>query len=70
MRLVIDNVKGEHYKWLIEMAKTLNFKVVEVGLTEEEEDEELLAAMEAVKNEPVLNSEDATEFELWLKSIK
>ena len=58
MRMVIDNVKSEHFKWLTEMAKTLQFKVVEVELTEDEEDEYLLAAMEEAKDEtPVSESE-------------
>ena len=49
--MVIDNVKREHFKWLTEMAKTLQFKVVEVELTEDEEDAYLLAAMEEGKDQ-------------------
>ena len=70
MRLVIEDFKSEHYKLLAEMAKTLNFKVLEVELSEEEEDEALLVAMKATKDEPVLNKEEANEFEAWLNSIK
>jgi len=70
MRLVIDNIKKEHFKWLTEMAKTLNFNVTEVELTEDEEDAYLLTAMEAVKDEPNLTTEEAIEFENWLKSVK
>jgi hypothetical protein len=66
--MVIDNVKSEHFKWLTEMAKTLQFKVVEVELSEDEEDAYLLAAMEEVKDETPLTSSEAQEFESWLKS--
>lgn len=68
MKLVIENVKSEHYKWLAEMAKALDFKVVEVELSEDEEDEELLAAMEEVKDEPIATEEEVKEFEAWLKT--
>lgn len=47
------------------MAKTLQFKVVEVELTE---DEYLLAAMEEVKDEIPVSEIEAKEFESWLKS--
>jgi len=67
-KLVIENVKSEHYKWLAEMAKALDFKVVEVELSEDEEDEELLAAMEEVKDEPIATEEEVLKFEAWLKS--
>jgi len=70
MRMVIDNVKSEHFKWLTEMAKTLQFRVVEVELTEDEEDAYLLAAMEEVKNEPNLSGNEAIEFRKWLDSAK
>ena len=70
MRLVIDNVKSEHYKWLTEMAKTLQFKVVEVELSEDEEDAYLLAAMEEVKDEPNATAEEVDEFKKWLRSPK
>ena len=70
MRLVIDNIKKEHLKWLTEMAKTLKFNVTEVELTEDEEDAYLLASMEAVKDEPNLSKEESDEFENWLKSVK
>ena len=69
MRMVIDNFKSEHFKLLAEMAKTLQFKVVEVELTEEEEDEELLAAMEAVKHEKPVSNQEAEDFESWLRSV-
>ena len=65
MRLVIDNVKSEHFKWLTEMAKTLQFKVVEVELTE---DEYLIAAMEEVKHEAPVSESEAEEFNALLKS--
>jgi hypothetical protein len=68
--MVIDNVKSEHFKWLTEMAKTLQFKVVEVELTEDEEDAYLLAAMEEVKDEPNLSESEAAEFRKWLDSAK
>ncbi len=68
MKLVIENIKTEHYKWLAEMAKALDFKVVEVELSEDEEDEELLAAMEEVKDEPIATEEEVLKFEAWLKS--
>ncbi len=67
MRLVIENVKSEHYKWIAEMAKALDFKVVEVELSEDEEDEYLLAAMEEVKDEPIATQLEKEEFEKWLK---
>ena len=70
MKLVIDNVKSEHFKWLTEMAKTLKFKVVEVQLSEDEEEQSLLMAMKDADDEPVLSKEEANEFETWLKSIK
>ena len=71
MRMVIDNVKSEHFKLLSEMAKSLQFKVVEVELTEDEEDAYLLAAMEETKDETPVSDEEAIEFENWLKaSIK
>lgn len=70
MRLVIDDFKSEHYKLLAEMAKTLNFKVSEIELSEEEEDRALLMAMESTKNEPNLTKDEANEFENWLNSIK
>lgn len=66
--MVIDNVKSEHFKWLTEMAKTLQFTVVEVELSEDEEDAYLLASMEEVKDEPLVSEEEAKEFEMWLKS--
>ena len=66
--MVIDNVKSEHFKWLTEMAKTLHFKVVEVELSEDEEDAYLLAAMEEVKNEPDATAEEVDEFKKWLRS--
>ena len=50
------------------MAKTLQFKVVEVELTEDEEDEYLLAAMEEAKDETPVSESEAKEFEIWLKS--
>lgn len=68
MRMVIDNVKSEHFKWLTEMAKTLQFKVVEVELSEDEEDAYLLAAMEEVKDETPVSDAEAKDFENWLKS--
>ncbi len=68
MKLVIENIKSEHYKWIAEMAKALDFKVVEVELSDDEEDEYLLAAMEEVKNEPIATEEEKTEFEAWLKA--
>lgn len=70
MRLVIENIKSEHYKWLAEMAKALDFKLVEVELSEDEEDEYLLAAMEEVKDEPIATEEKKQEFEAWLNAIK
>jgi len=70
MRLVIDNIKSEHYKWLTEMAKTLHFNVVEVEMTEDEEDAYLLAAMEEVKDEPNATVEEVNEFKKWLRSSK
>jgi len=63
--MVIDNVKSEHFKWLTEMAKTLQFKVVEVELTE---DEYLLAAMEEAKDEVPVSESEAMEFKKWLTS--
>lgn len=50
------------------MAKTLQFKVVEVELTEEEEDAYLLKAMEEAKDETPVSDDEAKEFENWLKS--
>jgi predicted nucleic acid-binding protein len=47
--MVIDNVKSEHFKWLTEMAKTLQFNVVEIELTEDEEDAYLLATAYRIK---------------------
>jgi len=67
---VIENVKSEYYKWLAEMAKALDFKVVEVELSEDEEDAALLAAMEKVKDEPIATEEEVLEFEAWLKANK
>ena len=52
------------------MAKTLQFKVVEVELTEEEEDERLLLAMEATKNEPNASAQEVDEFKKWLGAAK
>ncbi|MDB5090453.1 MAG: hypothetical protein JWR09_4447 [Mucilaginibacter sp.] len=66
--MVIDNVKSEHFKWLTEMAKTLHFKVVEVELSEDEEDAYLLAAMEEVKDEPDATPEEVEEFKKWLRT--
>ncbi len=68
MKLVIENVKSEHYKWIAEMAKALDFKVVEVELSEDEEDEYLLAAMQEVKDEPIATKEEKEEFEAWLNA--
>jgi len=70
MRLVIDNIKKEHFKWLTEMAKTLKFNVTEVELTEDEEDAYLVAAMEEVKDEPNLTKEEAVEFRKWLDTFE
>jgi hypothetical protein len=50
------------------MAKAPDFKVVEVELSEDEEDEGLLAAMEEVKDEPIATEEEVKEFEAWLKT--
>jgi len=69
MRMVIENVKSEHFKWLTEMARTLQFKVVEVELSEDEEDAYLLAAMEETKGETPVSDSEAKEFESWLKSV-
>ncbi|MFD1256325.1 hypothetical protein ACFQ3S_05910 [Mucilaginibacter terrae] len=68
MKLVIDNIKTEHYKWLMEMAKTLQFNVVEVEVSEEEQ--YLLTAMEEVKDEPSLTEDEAKDFENWLNTAK
>jgi hypothetical protein len=70
MRLVIDNIKSEHFNLLREMAKTLDFKVTEVELTEDEEDAYLLAAMLEVKDEPIATDEEVEEFKKWLRSSK
>lgn len=70
MKLVIENIKSEHYKLLAEMAKALDFKVVEVELSDEEEDEYLLAAMEEVKDEPIATEEEVDDFKAWLKTNK
>lgn len=70
MKLVIENVTSEHYKWIAEMAKALDFKVVEVELSEDEEDEYLLAAMEEVKDEPIATEEEVKEFKAWLGANK
>jgi hypothetical protein len=50
------------------MAKTLHFKVVEVELSEDEEDAELVAAMLDVKDEPDATPEEVDEFRKWLRS--
>jgi len=52
------------------MAKTLDFKVTEVELTEDEEDAYLLAAMLEVKDEPIATDEEVEEFKKWLRSSK
>jgi hypothetical protein len=52
------------------MAKTLQFKVVEVELSEDEEDAYLLAAMEEVKDEPNASAEEVEDFRKWLKQPK
>jgi hypothetical protein len=73
MRVVIDNMKSEHLKWFTEMAKTLQFKVTEIELAEDEEAEEdayLIAAMEEVKDEPNATVEEVNEFKKWLRSGK
>ncbi len=70
MKLVIENFKTEYYKLLTEMAKALNFEIVDVELTEDEEDAALLAAMEEVKDEPIATKEEVEEFEAWLKANK
>lgn len=70
MRMVIDNVNSEHIKWLTEMAKTLQFKVVEVELTEDEEDEYLLAEMKIAADEKNASSEEINDFKQWLRSSK
>lgn len=70
MRLVIEDINTEHYKWLTEMAKTLNFKVVDVEFSEDEEDAYLLQAMESVKDDPILSDEEVTDLRGWLKSHK
>ena len=71
MRVVIDNMKSEHLKWFTELARTLQFKVTEIELTEDEEAEEdayLLQAMLEVKNEKPISDDEALEFEKWLKA--
>ncbi len=70
MKLVIKDLKIGHYKLLATMAKALNFKIVGVELTEDEEDAALLAAMEKVKDGPIATEEKVFEFEAWLKSNK
>lgn len=70
MKIVLKNVKAEHYKLLRELAKVLAFKIVKVKLTEGEEDQALLFAMEEVKDEPNATQEEVLEFEQWLKSAK
>jgi hypothetical protein len=52
------------------MAKTLQFKVVEVELSEDEEDAYLLASMEEVKDEVPVSAEETNEFRNWLRTAK
>ena len=49
------------------MSKTLRFNVLEIELSEDEEDAELLAAMEEVKDEPIATDAEAADFKNWLK---
>ena len=51
------------------MAKTLNFKVSEIDLSEDEEDKYLLSAMESTKDEPNLTEDEVVEFKNWLNSL-
>lgn len=64
MKLSLENVKTEHYKLLVELAKVLGFKIVEVELSEDEEEATLLAAIEAVKDEPNATKEEVEAFEV------
>lgn len=69
MKLVLDNVDLKHRDLLMEMAKALKFKVKEVELTEKEEDQALLLAMEEGKKEGRASREEQDNFETWLKAI-
>jgi len=36
MKLTLDNINSKHYAWLRQMAKALNFTIVDVELSKEE----------------------------------
>ena len=69
MKLVLENVNLKHRDLLMEMAKALKFKVSEMTLTEKEEDQALLLAMEEGKKSGKASAEEQESFETWLKSI-
>ena len=70
MKLVLDNINSEHYKWLTEMAKTLHFDVIEVKMSENEEDAYLLTEMNGAVDEPDATEEEVTNFKIWLRAAK
>lgn len=69
MKLVLENVDLKHRDLLMEMARTLNFKVSEVELTEKEEEKALLEAMKEGKKKGRANIKEQDSFEKWLKTI-
>jgi disulfide oxidoreductase YuzD len=62
MKIILENVNPKHYDWLKKMAETLKFKVRELDISEEEEDQALERAIEAGRNDEVLSPEETSRF--------
>lgn len=61
MKIVLEDVSPKHYLWLKNMAEALSFKIKEVDTTKEE-DEALVRAIDAGREDDVLSGEDAASF--------
>lgn len=62
MKIILENVNPKHYDWLKKMADALKFKVREIDISEEEEDEALEKAIEAGRNDDILSPEETSRF--------
>jgi len=69
MKLVLDNVSVKHKHLMFEMAKALNFDVSEIALTDKEEEEALMIAIEEGKTEGRATEKEQDDFNSWLKSL-
>jgi hypothetical protein len=66
MKLILDNVDITYKALLAEMVKALHFKVTEIELTEQEEEQALYAAMQDGQKSGMATEAEKSEFEKWL----